>query len=1501
MKLIVIISLIFCTLLSSVKAQDKVYPPSEVMQAVYFDVSPPMRDMKMIKPVKKRTDLWSIPNKIGRKEFTKFNPNDFLLQEDPVWQKQTGLHSPQNFNPIVNFEAMDNISGFYPPDTQGDVGPDKYVQVVNSTFAIYSKTGSVLFGPADLHTIWNGIPAPWNGTDDGDPVVLYDQAADRWIISQFSLPEGNYAELVAVSVTSDPTGAWYRYVYQFGNEMPDYPKFGIWPDGYYFSVNRFTGGSAWSGTSACALERAKLLTGDPTAGFIRRDMGTTTNNPWSMLPSDWDGTITPLPGEPNYFTYIDDWSSATQDYLKIWEFHIDWITPANSTFALAHTLVVAPFKSNICTATRDRCIPQPGTAVMLESLADRLMYRLQYRNFSTHRSMVTNHTVDVDNSGHAGIRWYELRNTGAGWTVYQQGTFAPDNHHRWVGSIAMNAGGHIGLGYSVSSSTVYPGIRYTGRRATDPLGEMTIPEQTVINGSGSQTGTAARWGDYSMMSVDPTDDATFWYTTEYIQTTGLASWQTRIASFLIKNDPTVTTLPATAVTNTSATLNGTVNPNGLPTDYHFEWGPTISYGNSTPITAAGSGSAAVTVDANITSLTPGTTYHNRLVAQNSSGTTYGSDVAFIPGGAIVSTNPVTAITTNSATSGGQVTSEGGSSVNARGVCWSTLPSPTILDNHTTDGAGAGAFTSALTGLISNQVYFLRAYATNGFGTFYGNEVQFQTLCSIFTLPFAEPFSGTTIPNCWSQVDHQGNGQIWQFGTITDYYTSNPNLTGSYAFLNSDGYGSSTSQNADLISPTFDLSSYTIVNLQFYHYFRYYSGETGTVSYSINNGSTWTPIQVFSTSTTNPATFSQSIPAVAGQSQVKFKWNYIGSFGWYWAIDDVTISGTNIPPLSVTPSQRNIGPMPGATTFDVATAVPWTALSNQTWCSVTTSGAGAGTLTATCTSNIGNTSRMATITVTIAGNPPANVAVTQSGLIPPTNLAGTLTLNTVQLAWNSPVNITAAPNINQGYVPVSNFQPAQEKANFSGPATIPPVQTNLSPQLDAATAVLFNNGPLVNSVGTGAAGADESVLYSPLTTYGFGAQQTAGYSLAEDFTVPAGNGWDPTKFTFYGYQSGTSTTSTITGLFFRIYTGEPAAGGSVIWGDMVTNRMTATSWATIYRTDLVGGNSDRPVMKVEAAISDLHLAPGTYWVEFQFTGSATYAGPWVSPVTITGVSNTGNAKQYTGTWADVFDNGNPQGMPFIIEGPAGQPPQGLVGYNVYRNGAFYHYNNDPDETTFEDTFLPIGAYNYMVSAKYDLTTYGYPGQFGESASIGPYQAVITQNPARVDLPGYIIGNGQDHCYSATQVINVAGNGSTFTVQPGGSVTLVAGSKISLLPGTSVLTQGYLHGYITTNGIYCGQPTNSQQSPLAIQEIEGPEKQFRIYPNPSSGKFTLELKTGKIIPHLLVRVYNMMGTEALRRNMIDSQRMDLSLDQLPVGIYIVNVMGNDYSESATIVKQ
>lgn len=472
------------------------------------------------------------------------------------------------------------------------------------------------------------------------------------------------------------------------------------------------------------------------------------------------------------------------------------------------------------------------------------------------------------------------------------------------------------------------------------------------------------------------------YTTKTITGVVVSDHATTNLDIQLWPGPSVVTQAATSVTGTTATLNGTVNPNGLSVSYAFEWGTTTSYGNSTTSTSAGSGTSAVAVNAALTGLSSGTTYHYRLTATNSYGTTYGSDMTL------------------------------------------------------------------------------------------------STTCGTYnTLPFTESFTSTSLPTCWTQADNSGNGQIWQFGTITGYTGYNPSLTGNYAYLNSDYFGSGYTQNVDLITPTFDLSAYSAVTLGFKHYFRSYSGSSGKVYYSINNGSSWTLITTFSSSTANPATFSQAISAVAGQSQVKFKWNYTGSNAWYWAVDDVSITGTlgtpvvstttpgsitttsaasggtvssqgsatvsargvcwstsvnpivsgshttdgsgtgtftssitgltpgilyhvrayatnsygtaygtdltfttsAAPTLSVTPSNQNVTNPAGSTSFSVTTTAAWTASSDQSWCSVTPSGTGNGTITANYTQNNTLSQRVANITVTVTGLTPVTVTVRQDGL------------------------------------------------------------------------------------------------------------------------------------------------------------------------------------------------------------------------------------------------------------------------------------------------------------------------------------------------------------------------------------------------------------------------------------------------------------------------------------------------------------------------------------------
>ncbi|HTX89246.1 MAG TPA: T9SS type A sorting domain-containing protein [Bacteroidales bacterium] len=551
---------LFVMLMSSVIlfGQGQVSHPSRIGKPIYFDVSPPLRDMVKNAPAK--ADMtWK--DGIVKNFFNvrKKNPQDILPPSfvDPARQ-QHYIYVPLDTT-LQNFAGtgMPNGDG-WPPDTDGDVSSNYYFQVVNCKYAIYSKTGTLLLGPTASSTIWNGLP---NNSNDGDAVVLYDEQADRWLFSQFSLPNypsGPYLQMIAVSQTNDPTGSWYRWEYSF-TDMPDYPKFGVWPDGYYMSANRFAGGSNWSGTYVCAFDRTAMLAGNASPTIVQFSTSS-SNDAWSWLPSDCDGTFPPS-GTPNYFTYLYD---ANPYHLAIEEFHVDWVTPANSTFGNLNSVSITSFNDNFTSN-----IAQPGTSNKLDPIGDRLMYRENYRKFTDHQAMVLCHTVNTG-SNVAGIRWYELRNTGSGWTVYQQSTYNPaDGKSRWMGSIALDAAGDIALGYSISSSSQYPSIRYTGRLNGDALNTMTYGEHGIVNGTGSQT-SYNRWGDYSAMTTDPTTNNMFWYTQEYVITTG-TNWKTRIASFqfgvpfVIDATANPTTVDAGQPTQLNVTVSG---GSGI---YTYQW------------------------------------------------------------------------------------------------------------------------------------------------------------------------------------------------------------------------------------------------------------------------------------------------------------------------------------------------------------------------------------------------------------------------------------------------------------------------------------------------------------------------------------------------------------------------------------------------------------------------------------------------------------------------------------------------------------------------------------------------------------------------------------------------------------------------------------------------------------------------------------------------------------------------------------------------------------------
>jgi hypothetical protein len=446
--------------------------------------------------------------------------------------RESGAAPPAVAAPIagVDFDGIP-ATGALPPDTVGDVGPNHYVQMVNTAFAIYDKSGTLLAGPVAINTLWADFGGPCETQNNGDPIVRYDHLADRWLMSQFALPSGNFRQCFAISRGPNPVSdGWYLYDFPMVDAggspvFPDYPKIGVWPDGYYMGTQRgFPGG----GLDVWTFERQQMLSGAPAAAIHFA----VTAPSLFLMPSDLDGPPPPA-GTPNFFLrQIDGDRFGGADRLEVFAFSANWTTPASSTFTLAATLPTAPFDSVLCSATLlGACVPQPGTPLRLETLTVWPMWRAQYRNFGTHESLVTNHTVDANGNDLAGIRWYELRRPPAGsWSILQQGTHSPDATHRWMGSLAMDSRGQLALGYGVSSGTVSPGIRAATRLTSDPPGTLG-PEFPLVNGSGSQTHGSSRWGNYSSMDVDPVDDCTFWYTTEYYATTSAAGWKTRVSSF----------------------------------------------------------------------------------------------------------------------------------------------------------------------------------------------------------------------------------------------------------------------------------------------------------------------------------------------------------------------------------------------------------------------------------------------------------------------------------------------------------------------------------------------------------------------------------------------------------------------------------------------------------------------------------------------------------------------------------------------------------------------------------------------------------------------------------------------------------------------------------------------------------------------------------------------------------------------------------------------------------
>lgn len=508
-------SLILCGLaLTTLAAAETKQGKTVVTYPSGFAVSPRLSELPM--------DLLLFP---GR-EMPEPLPSALAKHAKPgPWQidpaLQTGVLPQVGATQGVGFDAI-STTGWIPPDNNLAVGPNNIGAIVNTDFAVYSKTGTLISGPTNIPTLFAAIGGLCTQYVV-DPIVLYDRPADRWVVAGIGLDYvSSYGECVAVSTTNDPTGTYSLYFYSFGGTLNDYDKLSTWAtatNSAYLVTYNLNGGQA----DLCGFDRTKMLAGNSTAAQLCQ---TAPSSESSYLPADLDGPTTPADGTPGLFL---TWQNNNPGQLYLRKLTLNF-TSGKATLSSPTTISVA--NDNLsCGTGFATCVPQPSTTQKLDTLGDRLMYRFAIRHFADHDRAVVSHAVE--NGSAVAVRWYELYDPAGAVTLNQQGTFAPDSTYRWMSSIAEDQSGDIALGYSASSTTVHPAIRFTGRVPSDPLGSMET-EASIAEGAGSQTGGtyANRWGDYTAMQVDPVDDCTFWYVDEYEKVSGYENWTTRISSFV---------------------------------------------------------------------------------------------------------------------------------------------------------------------------------------------------------------------------------------------------------------------------------------------------------------------------------------------------------------------------------------------------------------------------------------------------------------------------------------------------------------------------------------------------------------------------------------------------------------------------------------------------------------------------------------------------------------------------------------------------------------------------------------------------------------------------------------------------------------------------------------------------------------------------------------------------------------------------------------------------------
>jgi hypothetical protein len=797
-------------------------------------------------------------------------------------------------DPLLSFDGLSNdandqVLGFrvFPPDVNGDVGPNHYVQWNNLTFGVFDKAGNLMGGPFPGNMPWQGFGGECEAHNDGDPIVLYDQLADRWVFSQFAIfaPDGGH-QCFAISQTGDPLGPYFLYDFLVspGGAFNDYPKISVWPDGYYISFNEFN--PNFTNAVTVAVDRESMIQGLPAA-MVRFDVSIPNADAFTLQPAHLEGRLLPPDGAPGFYVMAFDdetWSltpDPTTDFYNLWALRADWDDPGSSVFVGPNMIPTPEFDANMCEFSRS-CIPQPAGGEGLDSLAQMTMYRLAYRNFSDHESMVVTHTTDVGGDL-AGVRWAELRNPNSAPELFQTGTFAPaDGLHRWMPAIAMDGQGNIAVGYSVGNADTFPGLRYAARLVSDPPGEMGQGEAVIVNGSGVQNSGFNRWGDYFSMSVDESDDCTFWFTGEYGSSATPNDWSTRIASM---------TMPLCTATEIG-TIAGLVrrgNGNPLP-------GALVS---------AGAFSAVSGPDGTYSLLVPAGTHDVTASAfgfgsQTVTGVTVG-DGETATANFRLSAAPrvrVSGLVTDDAEAGYGLYAE--LTFSASGTTPIRVLTDPVTGRYAIRLPSGEDFEVTVRSIVPGYLEETRPI-TPGPGDVvadFGLEVNTGT-CNApgynlgVTLEATENFDGAFPPAGWT-VENATTG----CGGVPDWTNTDPglrsNLTGGsagFAVADSDQCGSEVAMDTTMTSPPIDLSGLTDADgLQIsFSQDLFVFTPTGTLAtVEVWDGAVW---QVVSTQQSDSRGQRVSIGTklANGVADARVRFRYLAGFEWWWQIDDVELS------------------------------------------------------------------------------------------------------------------------------------------------------------------------------------------------------------------------------------------------------------------------------------------------------------------------------------------------------------------------------------------------------------------------------------------------------------------------------------------------------------------------------------------------------------------------------------------------------------------------------------